>query len=139
MILLQVFQAEELDENSGKGDERARFRDVAATADVFVGSAVQDASTAKFVSTVIQEAGIQTRFSVGCAPELSETSILGGFRPEPAASPLIQVLPDFLRDLIGGPGTGTAKDRKLWDTLTGFYKRNSSEDLTFLTLLLVDT
>ena len=48
-------------------------------------------------------------------------------------------MPDFLRDLIGGPTSGTKKDRVLWDTLMGFYERNSSEDLTFLSLVLVDS
>lgn len=135
-----MFEEESLSQQQNSpNDEQSRFCDAAANADVFVGSAVRDSSTAAYISNVIQDAGIQTRFSAGCAPELGQSSLLGGFRPEPAASPLLQILPDFLRDLIGGPGTGTKKDRQLWDTLTGFYDRNSSEDLTFLTLVLVDT
>lgn len=136
-----MFREESLNQekNSADNNDRSKFCDAAANADVFVGSAVRDPSTAKYVSAVIEDTGIKTRFSAGCAPELSQASLLGGFRPEPQASPLVRILPDFLRDLIGGPGTGKAKDRKLYETLTGFYERNSSEDLTFLTLVLVDT
>lgn len=137
----QVFREESLnqDETSADNSNRLKFCDAAANADVFVGSAVRDPSTARYVSTVIENTGIKTRFSAQCAPELSQASLLGGFRPEPQASPLVRILPDFLRDLMGGPGTGTAKDRKLFETLNGFYERNSSEDLTFLALVLVDT
>lgn len=134
---MQVFRAESL--RSDSVDDRARFRDIAGSADVFIGSAIREPATAEWVSTVIEEAGIQTRFAADCSPELCQTTVLGGFRPEPPASPLVQILPDFLRDLIGGPTSGTKKDRVLWDTLMGFYERNSSEDLTFLSLVLVDS
>lgn len=133
----QVFREEALREDSG--GERARFRDLAQTSDVFVGSAVKDPTTAEWISTVVEEAGIQTRFAADCSPELGQTSVLGKFRPEPAAPMLVRMLPDFLRDVIGGATSGTTKDRQLWDTLMGFYGRNSSEDLTFLSLVLVDT
>lgn len=124
---------------SGGGGERGRFRDAAERADVFVGCAVEDPSAAEWIATVIEEADIQTRFSAGCSPELGRTSKLGNFRPDPPAPPLVRMLPDFLRDLIGGAKAGTKKDRQLSDTLMGFYERNSSEDLTFLSLVLVDT
>lgn len=133
----KVFRAESL--RSDSVDDRARFRDIAGSADVFIGSAIREPATAEWVSTVIEEAGIQTRFAADCSPEVCQTTVLGGFRPEPPASPLVQILPDFLRDLIGGPTSGTKKDRVLWDTLMGFYERNSSEDLTFLSLVLVDS
>lgn len=93
----------------------------------------------KWIAEVIDEAKVQTRFAADCAPVLEEMSVLGKFRPEPPASPFVRILPDFLRDLIGGEKSGTKKDRVLWDTLMGFYERNSSEDLTFLSLVLVDT
>lgn len=120
-------------------DERARFRDVASRADVFVASAVEDPVTATWVSNTVEEVGIKTCFAAGCSPELGKTSALGGFCPYPEASQLMGMLPDFLRDVIGGPNSGTKKDRELWNTLMGFYERNSSEDLTFLSLVLVDT
>lgn len=135
---MQVFREESLRQDSPDEAERERFRDLAKSADVFIGSAVQDPVTAEWVSTIIEEAGVQTRFSAGCCPELGVTSLLGNYRPEPAASPLVRMLPDFLRDLIGGVNSGKAKDRLLWETLKGFYGRNSSEDLTFLALVLVD-
>ena len=124
---------------SDRVDDRACFHDIAGSADVFIGSAIREPATAEWIATVVEEAGIQTRFAAECSPELGQTTVLGRFRPEPPASPLVQVLPDFLRDLIGGPTSGTKKDRVLWDTLMGFYERNSSEDLTFLSLVLVDS
>eukprot|EP00903_Cladosiphon_okamuranus_P006721 g6558.t1 len=136
-VEMQVFQEESL--RQGSAEERARFLDMATEADVFVGSAIQDAPTAEWVAQAIEEADIKTRFSAGCAPELSRTSLLGRFRPDPPAPPFVRILPDFLRDLVGGENSGTTKDRVLWDTLNGFYERNSSEDLTFLSLVLVDS
>lgn len=133
----QVFQEESLRQGSAK--ERARFVDVATKADVFVGSAIQDPSTAEFVAKVIEEADVKTRFSAGCPPELARTSLLGRFRPDPPAPLFVRILPDFLRDFVGGENSGTKKDRVLWNTLNGFYERNSSEDLTFLSLVLVDS
>ena len=81
---------------------------------------------------------MRTRFVADCPAGLDRMSRVGNFRPEPPAPPLVRMLPDFLRDVIGGADSGTAKDRKLWDTLKIFYERNSSEDLTFLSLVLVD-
>lgn len=104
-----------------------------------MGSAIQDPATAEWIATAIEEANVKTRFSAGCPPELARTSVLGTFRPYPPAPALVQILPDFLRDLVGGANSGTKKDRVLWDTLTGFYERNSSEDLTFLSLVLADS
>lgn len=120
-------------------EERERFLDLATKADVFVGSAVQEPSTAEWIAQVIEEADIKTRFSAGCPPELARTSLLGRFRPDPPAPVFVRILPDFLRDLLGGENSGKKKDRVLWDTLNGFYERNSSEDLTFLSLVLVDS
>lgn len=120
-------------------EERTRFLDVAGRTDIFVGSAIQDPATAAWIATVIEEADVNTRFSADCPPELARTSVLGAFRPYPPAPALVQILPDFLRDLVGGANSGTKKDRVLWDTLTGFYDRNSSEDLTFLSLVLADS
>lgn len=133
----QVFREESLRKDSS--DERAQFSDLAARSDVFVGSAIQDPATAEWIASVIGEADIATRFSAGCPPELARTSLLGQFRPDPPAPAFVRILPDFLRDLIGGPNSGTKKDRVLWDTLENFYERNSSEDLTFLSLVLVDS
>lgn len=104
-----------------------------------MGSAVQDPATAEWIATVIEGADVKTRFSAGCRAELARTSVLGTFRPHPPAPAFVRILPDFLRDLVGGASSGTKKDRVLWDTLTGFYERNSSEDLTFLSLVLVDS
>lgn len=123
----------------GSSEERARFLDQTSKADVFLGSALQEPSTAEWIAEVVEEANIKTRFSVGCPSELARTSLLGGFRPEPPAPVFVRILPHFLRDLLGGANSGTKKDRVLWDTLNGFYERNSSEDLTFLSLVLVDS
>lgn len=106
---------------------------------MFVGSALQEPSTAEWIAEAIEEADVKTRFSAGCPPELARASLLGRFRPDPPAPVFIRILPDFLRDLLGGENSGTKKDRVLWDTLNGFYDRNSSEDLTFLSLVLVDS
>lgn len=134
----QVFREESLLPNDDDDEQRERFRESVGIADVFLGSAVKYASTAEWISSVVREADVKTRFVADCPRELSHLSLLGEFRPEPPASPLVQMLPDFLRDLIGGPNSGAAKDRKLWSTLQNFYGRNSSEDLTFLSLVLVD-
>lgn len=133
----QVFREESLGPDSA--DERSRFLDHSARADVFLGSAVQNPDTAQWIAKAIEDADVNTCFSADCAPELSRTSALGQLRPYPPAPGFIRILPDFLRDLIGGASSGTKKDRVLWDTLTGFYERNSSEDLTFLSLVLVDS
>ena len=133
----QVFREESL--RQGSSEERARFLDLATKADVFVGSAIQEPSTAEWVAEAVEEAGVGTRFSAGCPPELARASLLGGFRPDPPAPAFVRILPDFLRDLLGGENSGTKKDRVLWDTLNGFYERISSEDLTFLSLVLVDS
>ena len=133
----KVFQEESL--RSDHVEDRARFNELAGSADVFIGSAVRETEIAEWIATVIEEADIQTRFAAGCSPELGRTTVLGKFRPEPPASPLVRILPDFLRDIFGGATSGTKKDRLLWNTLMGFYERNSSEDLTFLSLVLVDS
>lgn len=133
----QVFREESL--RQGSSEERARFLDLATTADVFLGSAIQETSAAEWVAKVIEEADVKTRFSAGCPPELARASQLGRLRPDPPAPVFVRILPDFLRDLLGGEKSGTRKDRVLWDTLNGFYERNSSEDLTFLSLVLVDS
>lgn len=139
----KVFQAECLNPGgSGVGEEgleHERFRDAVAQADVFVGSNVGDPSTAHWVSSVLKDVGVRTCFARDCSSELDEVSTLGEFRPFSTVSPLVQALPNFLRDRIGGAKSGKAKDRQLWDALVNFYERNSSEDLTFLTLVLVDT
>lgn len=134
---VQVFREELLRKDNS--EERARFLDLAERTDIFVGSAIHDSATAEWIATVIEEADVKTRFSAGCPPELARTSMLGKLRPYPPAPALVRMLPDFLRDLIGGANSGTKKDRVLWDTLTGFYERNSSEDLTFLSLVLADS
>lgn len=134
----QVFHEESLLSTDDDHEQRERFRKSVDIADVFLGSAVKCASTAEWISSVVWKADVKTRFVADCPPGLSRVSLLGKYRPEPPVSPLMQMLPDFLRDLIGGPNSGTVKDRKLWSTLQNFYWRNSSEDLTFLSLVLVD-
>ncbi|CAM9746847.1 unnamed protein product [Ectocarpus sp. 8 AP-2014] len=138
-VEMKVFREESLRKDKDSSGERARFNDLAARSDVFVGSAIQDPATAEWIASVIEKADITTRFSAGCPPELARTSLVGKYRPDPPAPAFVRILPDFLRDLIGGPNSGTKTDRVLWETLNNFYERNSSEDLTFLSLVLVDS
>ncbi|CAM9342803.1 unnamed protein product [Ascophyllum nodosum] len=136
---LKVFREESLSLLPRDDTQRERLREALGLADVFLGCAIQDAPTAEWISGVVEEVDVRTRFVADCPAGLDRMSRVGNFRPEPPAPPLVRMLPDFLRDVIGGADSGTAKDRKLWDTLKNFYERNSSEDLTFLSLVLVDS
>lgn len=129
----QVFREESLRPDSA--EERSRFLVHSARADVFLGSAVQDPATAEWIAKTIEDAGVETCYSIGCLPELSRVTSLGQFRPYPLAPRLVRILPNFLR----GRRRGTKKDRALLKTLTSFYERTSSDDLTFLTLMLVNS
>lgn len=116
--------------------EHARFRNAANQADIFVASAVHDASTSEWISAVLEDVRIGTCFAADCVPPLDEVSVVGGFRPTADTPALLRLLPGFVRDWIDG--SDVSRDRKLWETLVTFYDRNSSEDLTFLTLVLVN-
>ncbi|CAM9486818.1 unnamed protein product [Choristocarpus tenellus] len=137
---MQVFSSDNLLEEGKSGSEgQEDFIASLSSADIFIASTVKDPIVSQWAAKEVSKSGVKTRYCRDSVGELGEASLLGEYRPQPGDSTVprwIENLPDFLQNILFG---ATKKDRELWSTLGGFYDRNSSEDLVFLVLVLVDT